>query len=119
MVILSYIIPKSLQSNDFVKSLHKQFEEKGQLSIRQTEALVDMLEIDLDFFEWDAKCLDENYQDDFEKLMAKMKRNRFRKVKTRNKCIRAIESIIEGKPRPSLIADALGENFQYRYRRYY
>jgi hypothetical protein len=122
MVILNYIIPKSLQKNDFLKSLHKQFEEKGELSPRQTRALEDMLEIEMDFFGWDFEPPkdDERICQEWDLLLAKMTRNRFRKVKNKNKCIRAMETIINGEPNYGMIDDALGRNFQtYRYRRYY
>jgi tRNA U34 5-carboxymethylaminomethyl modifying GTPase MnmE/TrmE len=120
MVILSYIIPKDLQKNSFVQSLHKQFEEKGELSRRQTHALEDILEIELDFFGWsfEPPKEDEHICQEWDLLLAKMTRNRFRKIKNKNKCIRAMETIINGEPNYGMINDALGRNFQ-TYRRWY
>lgn len=117
MKILSYIIPKQLQINTFVQSLHKQYTEKGKLSIRQQDALEDILEIVLDFYDWDFKP-NEELQEDWDNLIAKLTRNRFRVNKNRNKCIRALESIIEGEPRWDVINDALGKNYNYGYRRW-
>lgn len=121
MFILDYIIPKDLQSNNFIQSLHAQFEEKGELSKRQKFALEDMLEIELDFFGWEFKPdpSNEDICEEWDILISKLTRNRFRKVKNKNKCIRALESIIYGQPDQRLIDDALGRNFDYRYRRYY
>lgn len=115
MKIMSFIIPVDLRSNDFIKSLHKQFEEKGELSKRQVWALADVLEIEEEFYEWDYNPTIE--ESSYEELKAKLKRNRFRKIKNRNKCIRAMHSIINGKPEYRLINDALGLNYQ-PYRRF-
>ena len=118
MKILSYIIPKQLQKNHFVQSLHKQFEEKGKLSPKQAEALEDILEITLDFYDWKYEPKNEELQEDWDNLLAKLTRNRFRSVKNRNKCIRALESIIAEMPRWDLIDEALGKNYNYGYRRW-
>lgn len=72
MEILGYIIPKSLHKNNFINSLRTQAEEKGELSKKQVEALRDMVEIDEDFYHWDAECNDEKLKDDFDELMKKM-----------------------------------------------
>ena len=119
MVILGYIIPKRLQQNDFVKSLARQFEEKGKLSKKQTHAIEDMLEIELDFYgsEFKPDPEDEWLCQEWDLLFAKYRRNRFRSTKGRNKCIRAMESIIDGEPNEWLIDEALGRNYQ-PYRRY-
>ena len=118
MQIMNYIIPKSLQKNNFLLSLKDQYENKGKLSPKQIWALEDILEIELDFFDWNATCPLEDCQDEFDKLMAKMKRNRFRKIKNRNKCIRAIESILNENVNWALVNDALGLNFNPYYRRW-
>jgi hypothetical protein len=113
MKILSFFIPKILQSNEFIKSLHHQFIKDNKLSVRQTNALKDILDIDEEFYDWDYECNDEhsgNYSD----LKNKLIRNRFKAVKGRNKCIRAMQSIIDGKPDHYLIQEALGTAFNPR-----
>jgi len=115
MKIANFIIPKSLQSNDFIKSVHKQFQEKGELSKKQVWVLADVLEIEEDFYEWNHIPTIE--EQTYEELKAKLIRNRFRKTKNRNKCIRAMYSIIDEKPDYALINDALGLNFHH-YRRW-
>lgn len=121
MKILKYIIPKDLQKNNFMLSLKAQFEKSGELSKRQKYALEDMLEIELDFYDWSFELpedSDPSLRSDFDELMKKLKLNRFRKIKTRNKCIRAIESIIQNKTDKYLVDDALGRLVRYGYRRY-
>lgn len=117
MKILSFFIPKELQSNTFVISLHAQFIARGNLSPRQINALKDILDIDEDFYEWDYECKDTNdYAGDYSDLKAKLIRNRFRSVKGKNKCIRAMQSIINGQPNNRLIAEALGlVDYRKRY----
>ena len=112
MKILSYYVPKNLQSNEFIRSLHQQVNVKdGKLSIRQMNALKDMLDIDEEFYNWDYECKDEN-SGNYNDLKNKLIRNRFKTVKGKNKCIRAMESIIIGKPDHYLIQEALGMNFK-------
>jgi superfamily I DNA and RNA helicase len=114
MKILNYIIPMSLTKNDFVLSLAKQAEKNGELTLRQEEALRDIIGIEEDYFYWDEICYVIEYEKEFNELREKLRRNRFRKTKTKNKCIRALISIIENKPRRWLIDEALG----IYYRRY-
>lgn len=124
MEICTLIIPKKLQTNPFIVSLHKQYTQKGKLTINQLWALEDMLEIRLDFFEWDFKLDPESVdyiemKENWDQLIAKLNRDRFRKNKNRNKCVRALMSIVEGQPKCGLIDEALGRGFNpyYRYER--
>lgn len=119
MMIYDYIIPQELQTNSFIVSLNRKFKECGKLTPRQYEALQDMLDIDLDLdFYTDIKYeINENYINDYTQLINKLKKTNFRKAKTKNNCIRAIQSIIEGKPRFSLIMGIL-VGYNYRRRRY-
>jgi hypothetical protein len=112
MKILNYIIPKSLQDNDFIKSLNEQYSEKGDLSQKQTEALENMIGISLEYYHFDFVPT-EDTPSEYHDLLAKLKRNRFRKEKNRNTCIRALDSIVSGKPRWDLINTATGANFHY------
>ena len=118
MRILNFIVPEYLRDDPFIISLHKQFTKSGTLTKRQTDALEDALEIELDFFGWDIP-VPEKHRYDFEQLLAKYRRNRFRSTRNKNKCIRAMNSIIDGAPCQSLIDSALGSNFLSRgYNRY-
>jgi hypothetical protein len=118
MKILSFFIPKELQCNEFIKSLHMQVHNKGGvLSTRQMNALKDILEIDEEFFDWDYRCLDERYAGDYNDLKNKLIRNRFRSIKGKNKCVRAMNSIIAGKPDYYAIEDSLGRISYRGYRR--
>ena len=118
MRILNFIVPEYLRGDPFIISLHKQFTKSGTLTKRQTDALEDALEIELDFFGWDIPVPEER-REDFEKLLAKYRRNRFRCTKNKNRCVRAMNSIIDGVPCQSLIDSALGSNFLSRgYNRY-
>ena len=108
MQILNFTIPKYLRDDPFIISLHKQFTKSGVLTKKQTAALEDALEIELDFYGWDAPVPEEN-RADFEELLAKFRRNGFRDAK--NRCIRAMNSIIDGAPSQSLIDNALDRDF--------
>ncbi len=109
MKILSYIIPKELQNNQFMKSLYGQFTQTGKLSPRQVNALKDMLDIEEDFYEWDYECRNTNEcAGEYSDLKTKLARNRFKTVKGKNRCIRAMQSIINGTPNRALIDEALG-----------
>jgi hypothetical protein len=80
----------------------------GKLSAKQFNALKDALDIEEDFYRWDYECKDTNeYASDYSDLKAKLIRNKFKSVKGRNKCIRAMQSIIDGTPNYYLIEDAL------------
>lgn len=108
MKILSYYIPRDLQNNVFLRSLHEQVHSKGgKLSTKQLNALKDALDIEEDFYNWDYKCTNDNYVNDYELLKSKLIADRFKTVKGRNKCIRAMSSIIIGAPDYYLIEDAL------------
>ena len=118
MRILNFIVPEYLRDDPFINSLHKQFAKSGALTKKQTDALEDALEIELDFFGWDIPVPEER-REDFEKLLAKYRRNRFRSTRNKNMCVRAMNSIIDGVPDRSLIDDSLGRNFFGRgYNRY-
>lgn len=122
MKILSYIVPKSLHKNDFILSLAQQADKKGKLTPGQIAALEDMIGVTLDFYDWDFTIPEDselqNVRSPFEELMAKLKRDRFRKEKTRNTCIRAVQSIVDGKPNWKFINKALGLDYNHWYRRY-
>jgi len=107
MQIGTYYIPLKLHENEFVKSLSSQFEKTGRLSQKQLNALEDILEIDVDFFGSDYEIADL----DFELLLAKYKRNRFKNIWTRNRCVRAMNSIINGNKNQELVDLALNKNF--------
>ena len=118
MRILNFIVPKYLQDDPFIISLHKQFTKSGVLTKKQTDALEDALEIELDFYGWDAP-VPEEHRVDFEELLAKFRRNRFRNTKNKNRCIRAMNSIVDGVPNQRLIYSSLGRGFFSRsYNRY-
>lgn len=107
MQILSYFVPHHLRSNSFLQSLHLQFQKTVSYPKKQSDALEDALEIELDFYGWDIPV-----QEDFTKLLKKFRRNRFKSIKSiKNKCVRAMNSIIAGEPRQDLIDDVLGRNF--------
>lgn len=110
MQILNFTVPKYLRGDPFIISLHKQFTKSGVLTKKQTDALEDALEIELDFYGWDVP-VPEGHRVDFEELLAKFRRNRFRNTKNKNRCIRAMNSIIDGAPSQSLIDSSLGRNF--------
>lgn len=110
MRILNFTVPKYLRGDPFIISLHKQFTKSGVLTKKQTDALEDALEIELDFYGWDVPVPEEN-RADFEQLLAKFRRNRFLNTKNKNRCIRAMNSIIDGWPRQSLIDSALDRIF--------
>lgn len=113
MKILNYVIPKSLETFGFVQSLAQQVDEKGQLSLKQEEALRDIIGIEEDFYYWDYDPKGKECEDQYEVLFQKLRRDKFRKTKNKNKCIRALISIAEGNPRYYLINDALGLNYNY------
>lgn len=117
MKILTFTIPKELQSNSFMISLFTQFTRDGKLSKKQSCALQDMLEIDEEFYNWDYTCTNERFAYDYNALLAKLNKDRFRSVKTKNRCIRAMQSIIDEKPDTYLIDEALGRIDYRGYRR--
>lgn len=118
MRILDFIVPEYLRDDPFIISLHKQFTKHGTLTKKQTDALEDALEIELDFYGWDMP-VPEEHREDFEELLAKFRRNRFHTIKGKNKCIRAMNSIIDGNPNRVLINNSLGRGFFNRsYNRY-
>lgn len=104
MEIMGYSIPVEFQSNNFICSLFDQFETKGTLSKKQVEALENVIGVELEFNDFDfTVSKDHECFNALNTLMKKLKANRFRKVKTRNDCIRAVKSIIDGSPRWQLI----------------
>lgn len=117
MVILGYIIPKDLQENNFIQSLHKQADKKCKLSQNQMYALKDMLNIDEEFYEFPDKFpMSDDYSHwkyYYEELMKKLKRDRFRNVQTKNSCVRALQSFVDLNPNRKLIKIALGLNYNY------
>lgn len=119
MKILTYIIPKELHSNNFIQSLAEQADKKGELSFNQIATLQDMIGVELDFYDWDYMPDNDYYPvSDYSIILKKLKADRFRKNKTKNTCVRAAESIVNGKPNWKYINKALGLDFTYG-RRYY
>lgn len=116
MKILSFQIPKDLQGA-FIYSLKQQFDKNGSLSRKQTWALKDILEIDEEFFNWDYVCSNERFSYDYNSMLVKLKKDRFRSVKTKNRCIRAMQSIIDEKPDTYMIDEVLGRIDFRGYRR--
>lgn len=111
-VILGFVIPESLKGNDFLKSLISQYIKKGSLSEKQIEYLQDILEVEVEFYDYEfylpyCHVLLEDYQD----LRAKYKRNKFKGISGKNACARALISIADGSPRTDLIDRVLGKNF--------
>lgn len=107
MKILTYIIPEEHQKNEFIMSLFDQFEKKGKLSEKQENALRSAIDIEEDFLEFDFKCPDAKFEEDFNELKAKLKRNRFRYTRTKNNCIKALQSLIYKQPNWNLINKTL------------
>jgi len=119
MKIEDYVIPSDLQSNSFIRSLKSQSETK-KLSERQLQSLIDILEIPIDFMNNDLPNKELYSDDKYEYFLSeyhilnnKLKRNRFRRVKNRNNCIRAIQTILNGNPDIELIDKALNRNYRY------
>ena len=111
MKILNYIIPEDHQQNDFVQSLFEQFTKKGKLTEKQEFALRNCIEIEDDFLEDDVDVdLSSNLYEDFKLLKTKLHRNRFRYTATKNRCIKALQSIIHNKPDSYLIDKVLHYN---------
>ena len=110
MEILGYIIPKSLETNDFIRSIYEQSKKKD-LTLKQNEAFLDIIGYEEDFFEFDFPCpqdmIVQGLNVDFDSLKEKLKRDRFRKTSTKNKCIRALKSIIYSSPRYGIIDEVL------------
>ena len=101
MQILDYEIPTHLQDNAFIKSLHDQYCEKGSLSQNQIYALMGFLDIEIEFYNYDAECPDEmklKFGNMFDILFTRLKENRFRFARKRNDCIIALNSILDCKP---------------------
>ena len=119
MEIMGYIIPSELQNDTFIMSIKRQYDLSQKLTPKQQHALIDTIGVTLDFYEWDfdLKTDDSDLQKSFEDLMAKVRRNKFRTARGHNKCVRAINSIVDGTPNWGLIDDALGKNYK-PYRRY-
>lgn len=116
--ILDYIIPKSLQSNNFIKSLYLQYKKTGKLSERQIEGLRNILDIDNDFLvsglEFPEALKDsEVLKQDFEKLKRKYLNNKFKKAKNKNRCEKAIRSIINQQPDYGLIDEILNPDYKH------
>lgn len=118
MKILTYIVPKHLENNDFVKSIHSKYTKDGVLSINQTNAIIDMIGVELDFYDYEF-TLPAGHVDagDYSMLRDKLKKNRFTTAKGKNRVIRALNSIINNKPNQALIDIALGR-IQYYPKRW-
>ena len=120
MKILGYIIPKELRENNFIKSLAKQADEKGELTFNQIAALQDIIGVELDFYDWDFElkedCPGYTNRSIYERLLEKMKRDNFRKTGTRNACVRGLNSFVEGTLKWRYIDKALGLNYSYNRR---
>lgn len=119
MKISGYIIPKSLQQNEFIKSLYKQ-EQHNKLSTSQTNALKDMLEIEEEFYMFPEACpfksetIFDSCESDYYNLLDKLKRNRMKSIKSKNKVIRALNAYMEKDPKSWLNDKGLGRDYDYR-----
>lgn len=106
MHIMNYYIPEDLRDNPFLLCLYRQENDGGEFSYRQIEELQDIIGISLDYWHYDVYHV-ENSQDDFDALLKKLKSNKFKNVNGRgagrNRCIRALNSLVENNPRRSLI----------------
>lgn len=109
MKILNFKIPTDLQNNQFIQSLSAYYNDKGQLSPKQTLALKNCLNIEIDFFGWHIPIPEDmiHLSEELKLLKEKLKRNRFRYTATKNMCINAINSILESKPNKHLINEVL------------
>ena len=128
MKILHYDFPDTTKNN-FLLSLHKQFQEKGDLSQKQKNSLESMadevkqcflLHKNFPSLKYDnlSKIDLENLEEDFNALKQKIIKNRFQKIEKRNECIEAFESILNGDPYYYTIDNVLRQAFNYN-RRYY
>jgi hypothetical protein len=99
MIINGYIIPLEAQKNSFIRSLMRQVERGRELTPKQIDALEDTIGVELEFTRWDydirADQMQLNYISIYENLIEKLRENRFRKTRTRNACIRALNSIVD------------------------
>ena len=112
--IYDYIIPEHLRNNKFIKDLHFQYLQNQSLSEKQIIALRNMLNIDDDFYVEELEYpedLEVNFKNEFNLLIEKFKRNRFKKAKNKNKCISAIKSILDLKPDYNLIDEILNPEY--------
>jgi uncharacterized CHY-type Zn-finger protein len=127
MKILDYDFPDNTK-NSFLLSLHKQFQDKGALSEKQTKIISTIsLEYSQCFrlheefpqhkYEALSEIEIENLKDDFDELKQKVIKNRFMKLQKRNECIDAFESILNGKPYYHIIDDILRP--AHYHRRFY
>lgn len=107
MKILTYIVPKHLEDNDFVKSIHSKYTKSGVLTVNQINAIQDVIGIELDFYDYEY-IPHEDYTVDYSMLRDKLKNNKFTTAKGKNRVVRALNSIIENKPNQNLIDEALG-----------
>lgn len=128
MKILHYDFPETTKNN-FLLSLHRQFQEKGDLSQKQKNSLESMadevqqcflLHENFPSLKYDTlnKRELESLEEDFDALKQKIIKNRFQKIEKRNACIFAFESIIKGEPAYYCIDDVLRPTFNYN-RRYF
>jgi len=118
MEIMGYMVANQFKVNSFVVSIYNQIQEGKELLLKQKEAIENILEIELDFFDFEF-TLPENheYYIRFNELRLKLYKNNFRKVKPKNNCIRAIQSIINDEPRLDLINQVLYPEDYYGRRR--
>lgn len=115
MRILDYEIPTNLQDNSFLKSLHDQYNKNGSLSQNQIYALMGFLDIEIEFYNYEAECpekMKSQFGDRFDILLTKLKENRFRFARTRNNYIIALNSILDCKPNYIKI-DKIFDPFNY------
>ena len=119
MKILDYYIPLHLQENNFFQSLHSQYEKSGKLSCKQIFALENYLGIEKDFFDWNTPIPEsqEHFKSKLEELKNKLKKDRFIYAANKNKCIKAIMSILNNSPDSFLIDSVLYPVQKYSYRR--
>jgi len=113
MKILNYYIPKDKQSDRFIMSFKAQIDSGKNLSRRQIEVLEDNLEIELDFFNHHFVPLNK-YKSIWDQILEKVNKNRFVKIKNKNRCIRALHSIMDGRPDNKNIDIILDRNNRWK-----
>lgn len=120
MEILGYYIPESLENNNFINSLYNKQINQKPFSERQKLALFNMLDIEIEYPNLNLNAeIHIDFQEMFEKLKNKYLTTNFRKAKTKNNCIFALQSIINDNPDYKIIEKVFGDYNPYnRYRRW-
>lgn len=115
MEILGFTIPNEVSNKPFLDSLIRYYQKHRKLTPRQYNAFLDLIGVELDFFDYEYQEPEEShYYEDYINLREKLKRNRFIKVSGKNKVVRALNSIIEGKPDINTIDEALDRRKYYK-----